>query len=233
MLRAPIMEPPVTQKSDDAAADLLIKEVDEELRQDQMLQLWKRHGTSILGGFVAVILVVAGLTAWNAWGDRKREQSSLSFTEAARAAEQGKLEQAAELFGRLSTEGASGYRLLSVLKLADIKQRQGALPEAITLYDRVAVDPGANGEIQSFALLKAAYLKVDTAEPEGLERQVSPLAIESSPWRYSAREVLALLALKRGDKAKAIEFFQKIATDESAPPSTRERASNMTSALGG
>jgi hypothetical protein len=60
-----------------------------------------------------------------------------------------------------------------------------------------------------------------------------PLAVESSPWRHSAREILALVAVRRGDAAKAADLYRKIADDQAAPQGLRARAAEMLAAVGG
>jgi len=55
----------------------------------------------------------------------------------------------------------------------------------------------------------------------------------TSPWRYSAKELSALLAQKSGNKDKARKLFQEIADDATAPSGIRARAAELTAILGG
>ena len=61
---------------------------------------------------------------------------------------------------------------------------------------------------------------------------MEPLAQESSSWRHSAREIQALVALRRGDAARAGDLFAKIAEDAAAPQGLRARAAEMMAASG-
>ncbi len=222
----------MTTQNDDAATELLIKEVDEDLRQEKLETLWKTYGNLIIGASVALVLGVAGFQGWKAWDARQRQHSSAQFSEAARLVEQGKRDQAAAILGKLMVDGTSGYRVLSELKLADLKQDAGDTVSAAAIYEKIAAG-SADATYRDVARLKAAYLKLDGADPAAVEKMAEPLAVESSPWRHSAREILALVAVRRGDAAKAADLYRKIADDQAAPQGLRARAAEMLAAVGG
>lgn len=221
----------MTTKNDDASADLLIREVDDELRQEQLQQFWKKYGNVAMGGAVALVLAVAGWQGWNSWQTKQRQASSVAFTQATQALEQGKRDDALAGLGKVAADGTAGYQVLADMKLADVKLGQGDREGAIALFERVA-NGSADDVYRDLARLKAAYLKLDGADPAAAEKMVDKLAVESSPWRHSAREILALAATKRGDSAKATELFRKIADDPAAPQGVRARAAEMLAATG-
>ncbi len=222
----------MTKPTDDAATDLLIKEVDEDLRQERLESMWKRYGGLFVGASALVVVAVAGFQGWNAWDAKQRQQSSVHFNEAIQLIEQGKRDQAQTILGKLVADGTSGYRVLAELKLADLRQEAGDLGAAAALYEKVAAS-GAEATYRDVARLKAAYLKLDGADPAAIVTLAEPLAVESSAWRHSAREILALAAAKKGDGAKAADIYRKIADDQAAPQGLRTRAAEMLAALGG
>lgn len=221
----------MTTKNDDASAELMIREVDEELRQEQLQNLWKRYGSVAIGAGVALVVAVAGWQAWNAWQTKQRQTYGVVFTQASDLLQQGRRDEATAAFGKLAAEGTAGYKVLADLKLADLKLNSGDRDGAIALYERVAAG-SADDAYRDLARLKAAYLKVDSADAAAVEKSVAPLAVESSAWRHSAREILALLALKQGDQAKAADLLRKIADDPAAPQGVRARATELLAAIG-
>ncbi len=222
----------MTTKNDDASADLMIREVDEELRQEKLQLLWRHYGGLAVAVAVAVVLSVAGWQAWNAWQAKQRQTFGAVFTQASEMLSQGRHDEATAAFSKLSVEGSAGYKVLADLRLADLKLGAGDRDGAIALYERVA-ESSAEGAYRDLARLKAAYLKVDSADAAALEQSVGPLAVESGAWRHSAREILALAALKRGDQAKAAEWLRKIADDPVAPQGVRARATELLAAVAG
>ena len=55
---------------------------------------------------------------------------------------------------------------------------------------------------------------------------------ETSPWRFSAREMSAVLAARAGDKDKARTLFQQLADDSQAPAGVRSRAADLATLYG-
>ncbi len=223
----------MTTKNDDAAADLLIREVDEELKQEQLHALWKKHGNLMVGCAAILVIGVAGWQGWTAWDAKRRAESGAAFSAALQVLQQGNREDALAQLGKVAADGSAGYQVLADFKLADLKLADGDRDGAIALLERVAAG-GAEDVYRDMARLKAAYLKLDGgADPAAVEASVASLAVESSPWRHSAREIQALAAAKRGDAAKAGELFGKIADDPAAPQGMRARAAEMLAAVGG
>jgi hypothetical protein len=222
----------VTDKPQDAAADLLIKEVDEDLRQEKLAKAWKRHGPLFTGAAVALVLAVAGWQAWNAWDGRQRQAASARLDDAVGLIEQGRLDEAADALTLLAAEGTSGYRLIASLRLADLRQQQGNVDEAVRLYRRLADDESLDHLNRDMVRIRLGYLTLDSADPAAIDRAIEPLAAESSPWRHSAREIQALVALRRGDAVRANELFSGLAEDTAAPRDLRLRAAEMLAATG-
>lgn len=221
----------MTTKNDDAAAELLIREVDEELKQEQLQVLWKKHGNLLVAAATALVLGVAGWQGWKAWDTSQRAKAGDAFSAAMTSLQQGKRDEALAQLGKVATEGTAGYQVLADFKLADLKLASGDREGAIALFERVAV--GKGDEIyRDMARLKVAYLQLDGGDPAAVSASVAQLAAETSPWRHSAREIQALAAVKAGDVAAAEELFRKLADDPAAPQGVRARAAEMLNAGG-
>jgi hypothetical protein len=52
----------------DSLKDLMSREIDEELRREQLLKLWDKSGTYVLAG---VVLVVLGVGGWKYYENRQ------------------------------------------------------------------------------------------------------------------------------------------------------------------
>lgn len=222
----------MTEKHDDGAAELLIKEVDEDLRQEELQKLWKKHGGLMTVAVVGLVLAVAGWQGWQAWDGKQRRASSARYAEAAALVEQGKNAEAADALQALAGDGTKGYRVVADFRRADLLQQAGDVAGAAALYRRIAADSAVEQVYRDMASIRGAYLSLDADDPASLERAMESLAAEGSAWRHSAREVTALAALRRGDSAKASELFAKIAEDGAAPQGLRTRAAEMLAVVG-
>jgi hypothetical protein len=218
--------------NDDAATDLLIKEVDEDLRQDELTRLWQKHGGLLIGGAILLVLSVAGWQGWNSWDLKQRQDASLRYAESVALIEQGRRDEAAEMLGKQAGGSIMGYRILAEMRLADLRLQQNDQAGAVAIFQRIAADSGVDKVYRDMAAIRAAYLTVDSGDPAAIEKAMEPLAVESSSWRHSAREIQALAALRRGDAARAGELFAKVAEDAAAPQGLRTRAAEMLAATG-
>ncbi len=220
----------MTNSNDDAQADLLIQEVDEDLRQEQMVKLWKQYANLFIGVAVAAVLAVAGWQAWNGWQRQQKQDSARRYSEAVDLIAAKKTTDAMTALDALAGSGTQGYRVLADLKRAEVRVAQGDGAAAAAILDSVA-GSSADPLIKDLARLKSAYLQLDNKEPAVVEAIAAPLSAESSPWRFSAREILAMCALKRGDAARAREMLGHLADDPAAPQGLRARDAELLASI--
>ncbi len=72
---------------------------------------------------------------------------------------------------------------------------------------------------------------LESGDPADLAKRLEPLLAPKGAWRYSARELVAILALRTGDAGKARENFTALADDPKTPNGIRARAAEMLRAL--
>ena len=218
---------PLSTTPDDAATDLLIREVDEDLRQDQMNDLWKRYSSLFYGIAIAIVVSVAVWQVWQNWQTKRSLAASDKYVAAIALIDSGKKDEALKDLAALSQDGTSGYRLLAKMKQADILVGSGDLNGALAIYQAIGNDSGTDQMYRDMVKIKAAYLGLDTSDPAVMDRQVEPLTAESSSWRFAAREILALDAIKRGESTRAVELYKALTDDMVAPQGIRARAAEM------
>jgi hypothetical protein len=201
----------------------IFQEVDEEVRREQLKKLWQRYGNYIVA---ACVLIVAGVAAWRGydwWETKKAAESGAAFEQAVTLAEAGKAQDAEAAFTKLANDGTAGYRVLS--RLREAAELAHTDPKAaIKAYEDLAADQAAGRVIQDMAALRIGFLQVDTSSYADLRARLEPLTAADRPFRYSARELLALSAWKNGDAAAARQWADMIITDPQTPPGARSRA---------
>ena len=209
-----------------------IREVDEEYRRDRIMAIWKRYSGVIVG---VIVLVVAGVGGWRYWQHMERqraEAAAVRYEEAVRLAREGKSDEAEQRLAALAKEAPPGYQTLSRFRLAAEQGRQNADAGA-KAYDALAADGGVEPVMQDLARLRAAMLRIDTADPAAVQPSLERLATPTNVWRHTARELLGLSALKRGDYDAAGRWFDQIAADRDTPQGLRGRLELYTSLVAG
>ncbi len=217
----------------DPAGDLLIKEVDEDLRREQYARLWQAYGKYAIAGVVAIVLGVAGHQVWQSYRDKQFQKSAAEFAAAEGLIDAGKSRDAeAKLAEIASKDGGSGFGVAAAFRHAQLQSEGGDVTGAVATYDALS-HSGAPSLFRDLATLKGAMLTLDSGDPEALIKKLQPLADAGNPWHFTAQEMLALIANRQGDPARAVSYYQKLADDAGAPQDIRARATEMLAALGG
>ncbi|MCB2100209.1 MAG: tetratricopeptide repeat protein [Rhodobacterales bacterium] len=215
----------------DHQQDSLFREIDEELRQEHYAKLWGKYGNVIIGAAVALVLGVAGYQGWHHYDVTTRQEQGSRFAQALEEASKDPAKGAQE-FAALAKDGTAGYALLAKLQEAGLKARSGDPNGAVALYDAVIADGGIDKVYRDLALLQRVMVQMDGGDPAALLAELAPLTDAGSAWRHSARELSAVLALKTGDTAKAVDLLRGLAEDSATPPDMRERAGELLAHLG-
>jgi len=213
--------------------DSFIREVNEELRQDQAKALWDRYGPIVLGIAVAVVLVTAGWVAWDYWTTSRANKSGDDFSQALLLANQGKSDEALAALTALEKDGYGAYPLLARMRAATVLADKGDTAGAVAGFDAVAADSSVPSSIRDMARLRAAFILVDSGAYADVAQRVETLTADSNPLRHSAREALGLSAWKEARAADALKLFEQVADDQTAPRNSRERAAMMVELIRG
>ena len=214
--------------------DSIFREIDEELRQENFAKLWKRYGNVIIAAAIALVVGVGGYQGWRSYDLNSRTAQGERYEAAIRMAQTGSIDVALEELNILHGDSGSGYRMLTAFQNAGLQSRKGDSVGAVSAYDRIAEDSGVDDIYQDLAKLLAATVLVNSeATDQDLQARLQPLNADANPWRHGARELLAIVALRGGDKDKSREAFKSLSEDATAPQGIRQRAGEMLAALGG
>lgn len=204
--------------------DSLIREVEDEVRREQLGRLWDRFGVYVLGICVLVIVGVGGVKLWNYYEGRQALNAGQQYIEAMQLADDGEHQQAQSAFNKIAAESKIGPRTLAQLQEAATKIAQNDIPGAVSTYDAVTADNSAPPVLRDLARVRAAFLLVDSAPLAEMQARVGELDTDENPWRNSAREMMALTAYRTGDLDRAKQLFSAIISDPQAPMGSRQRA---------
>lgn len=208
----------------DNIRDLMAREIDEELRREQLLKLWDKYGLYVLG---AALLVVLAVWAWKGYESsrlRANQAASTQYLLALQDLASKRPDEAQKALEGLVAGAPPGYAVLSRLRLAAHDAEAGNTVDASAAYDQIANDKSVDPLFQDYARLQIAMLKFDTITFPDLRNQLSPLVNDRNPWRHSARELLGLGAAKAGFAGEARTHFQRLLADRTTPQGITERA---------
>ena len=213
--------------------DSFIREVNEEMRQDQAKALWDRYGPAFLVLAILVVLGTAAFVGWEYWRQSKANKSGDDFSAALLLANTGKNDEALAAFQALEKDGYGAYPLLARMRAATVLNDKGDFKAAVAEFDEVAADNSIPDSLRDMARLRAALILVDKGSYADVSSRAEQLTNDTNTLRHSAREALGLSAWKSGKPKDAIALFDQIAADEGAPRNIRQRATLMSELIRG
>jgi hypothetical protein len=200
----------------------VFREVDEEVRREQLKKLWDRYGNFVVA---AAFLIVAGIAGWRGyewWEAKKAAESGAAFEAASSLAEAGKHGEAEAAFARIAAEGTSGYRSLARLREA-AELAQIDAKAALAAYEKIAADGSVGSVLADLATLRAGAILIDAGAFEEARMKLEPLTANDRTFRHTAREFLVLAAWRAGDITLGKRWIDMIMTDLQTPSTTRSR----------
>lgn len=208
---------------DDQLDKQLFREIDEDLRRERYMKLWKAYGRYIVGVIVTVLLATSGWVWWQNNQLSVRGEEGERYAAAAALVGKGNPAAAIKAFSQVAADSSAGYAALAKLREAALRAKKGDLKGAAALYDAIAGDDGANRNLRHLARLLGALSLLDTGDPAKLIAKLAPLATSDGPWRYAALELTGLLAERAGNIKRARDIYTKLVDDAAAPASVRAR----------
>lgn len=218
--------PPIT-----TTEDSFLREVDEELRRDQLTGFWKRWGRWVVA---AIGLGLAALAGWLVWQDRQFKAASVEseqLEDALRKATTGNDAGTRQALAPLKASSSEGYQATALLTDAALRLQKKDLDGAAKIYGQVAADQSIPAPWRELALVRQTSVQFDRLAPDEVIARLSPLAVKGGPWFGSAGEMVAIAYLKKQRVQPAAKMFADIASDEMVPESIRGRAANMAASL--
>ena len=214
--------------------ETFLKEVDDELRREQITTFFTRYGWWIIGGVVLVLAAVAG---WIWWSDRQsaaRESAGETLVAVVDQLETGNqaFTAAQPQINALAGNDIEGYRAAALFSRANGQAQSGDIRAAIATLRQIGDDQSLDQVYRDAALLRRTQLEFDSLQPQEVIRRLTPIATGNGAWAGAAGELVGVAHLKMNRPDLAGPVFVRIARDENAPATLRERASLMAGSLG-
>ncbi|KEO90794.1 hypothetical protein EH31_07080 [Erythrobacter longus] len=212
--------------------EILMREIDEAVRQDDTVQFFQQYGVA-LGGAVALIIVgMFGYWWWDSTSEAGLETQSETIVSALDSVEAGDFAGAEEKVAGLVEDGSSGARTVARFLQAGAALEQGEDARAVELYAAVVADAEAPQALRDLALIREISTNFDDRDPADVIAKLKGLAVPGNAYFGSAGELVAIAHLEAGNRKEAGALFSAIAQDETIPDTLRNRSRQMAGLLG-
>ena len=191
---------------DDLSQDLLLKEVDEEVRAQRMNEWWNRFGNWVIGGAFVIVMATIGYEFQASQQQEAQETATSALLKAQNLIEQ---QQTNEAIAALEpTKSANGVHLLGELRRAALLDAQAKHDDAKAVFVAVTEQATSHKAIANYAALHVGgYDQIDAGEP----------------YYALSRELQAMDLLDQKKHTEAAELITAMLPDPSITPAQHER----------
>ncbi len=212
--------------------EAFLREVDDELRRDQLMTFWERYGRWTIAAIVLALVAFAGFLYWQ---HRRTEAAGVEGEQLQAAYDalgNSQPDQAAKTLAPIAASGRDGYKALALMTEADILLSKKQDKAAAAKFAAIAADTGIAQPFRDLALIRQTVAEFDTLKPQVVIERLRPLAVAGNAYFGSAGELVAIAYLASGRKDLAGQLFGQMAKDETVPESIRQRSVQMAGAMG-
>lgn len=207
----------------------IFDEVGEDLRRDQLKRMWQRY-SGLVYGVAALIVVGTGIyEGYEAWSTSRANSAGDAYTAVLASAKANDHIDLATSLAAYQASAPSQYALLARFRAASEHAAAGESDNALAAFEALSKDSGAAQDFRDLAALRAAMIALDSESLEAIKTRVSPYSNDISPWRFAAREAIALAAAKAENWGEVAGVAKKLVDDPATPADVRARAQMLQS----
>ena len=139
---------------DEAFTDAFIREVDEDVKNDNLRAFWNKYG------FYVVLLVVVSLTlavsfeSIKAWKVKRDQAMTNTYISTLEMKNTGRLNESLIMLKQIAEEGAGIYRDIAKLQTVNVLLEQGKREEALAELEGIVNNDKINESLRAASRLK-------------------------------------------------------------------------------
>lgn len=213
-------------------SDTFVREVDENLRRDQLRDFFKAYGHWLIVAVVLFLAASGGFIWWKQHEVQQHQEQVEKLAEIYKDAGSGNLSQLPQQLDELSKSNSKAVRAQAQFVRAALALQQSDQKTAIATFKEIASDGDLPQPYRNAALIRQTALEFDQLQPQEVIARLQPLAKPGEPWFGSAGELTALAMTKQGRRQEAAQLFAAIGRDNSVPETIRTRAVQIAGSLG-
>lgn len=155
-------------------SDEFIREVDEAVRQEQWLKLWKLYGNYVVAGVLAIVLGTAAGVGWRTYQQSQQLADARRYAAAQQLLRDAQPAEAAAAFATLAQDSSGGYRVIAELSAAGALGEAGDDGAKVATLSQLAADDDAAPVYRALAELLAIQEDFATGDPAAALPRLEP-----------------------------------------------------------
>lgn len=211
----------------DLAQQMLMREVDEAVRTDEVTNAARKYGWPVGIGLLLGLAAFGGYLWWDARTEAALERQSEMLVLAMDKLDAGQLDDADAELALIDGDVSPAAFASALMMRAAIAMQEDRFDEAVTFYEQVIANEKAPQPMRDASLVRKVSIRFDQMEPQAIIDELQALARPGTPWFGSAGEMVAHAYLAQDKPELAGPLLVQIAQDETVPDSLRARTRQL------
>ena len=178
----------------------IFDEVSEELKQDQLIKIWKKYSKLIIFLILLIIISLVSYQVYLTWNKNKLEAISEQYFQALDKLEDRNYSKSKSLFLNNTQNDKSGYNTLALFGLAESNYRNGKIDEMLDNYKNIYDDESIDIYYRNLSRI-LSVLKDNSSSFDQQKLLLEPMLNSPNLLQVIAAELEVLLFI-RFDKMK-------------------------------
>lgn len=211
--------------------EAFIREVTEDVKNEQLKQFWDKYGIYIILLVVVAIIGAVGFESFKNWHIKRSETWSDTYAYALNLENQGKYDESLKVLEQMEKAGGNVYSDIAKIQTTNILFDQGKNDEAIAVLQEIVNDRRVNKKLRDVSAIKLVSYKLDNAPRKEIDVLLRPLIEEKGSWTNIAKEMTAMAAIRDGNIDEAKTLYSEILNTPELPEGLKMRVQDMLSVL--
>ena len=187
----------------------IFDEVSDELKQDQLIQLWQKYSKYIFSLLILIVLSISSYQGYLIWNKKQNTANSEQFFSGLEKLDSKQFQDSTKIFLNSVLEQKDGYRVLSMFGLAHSNFKNGKISEMILDYQSIYDDQDIGIYYQYLARM-LSVMKDNKSPLNKLQERLSPILNSPNKLELLAAELEMVLFIRFNKIEKALKSLETL-----------------------
>jgi len=192
----------------------ILRQVDEELRQDRLLNLWRRYRVYLIGGLILLIGSVLGYQINKSVNHSFYEDEVEKYIGSSDLVD---FNQTIENLGKIENSNQLLISDIAQIKIAAILMENGKIQESKTKLLEIINEGKADAILTDLAIYFYLMSSLNDMSIDEINKYLTMNKLENSSFKYVFKETIAIKNLLTGNKKLSKEKFDELINDKNTP----------------
>ena len=199
----------------------IIRQIDEDLRREKLSKLWNKYGLYAVSVIIVIVFTVIGYQLNVSISKSKNEILVETFIN---ATNDNNFIKQIPLYEEIISSNNEYLSGLAALRTSNLQVQNGNIEEGYSTLEKIAENIEYDVVIRDLATYLLFMAKMEDPDDLASNLNLTNERIESSPFKYSFLEIIAVRKLILGDYAEAKKDFEDLISNLDLPIEIRNRA---------